>query len=118
MQDLVSALEALIPPGHSRAARRQAITDLVTYAQVHFDFEESLMDHYELTKADQHKARHKELLTTVSTFVASFETGKAKITPELITYLRTWLKEHILNNDAHLAQELLAKGVKSALECP
>jgi hemerythrin len=113
--ELVDALEWTMTSSAGRPIQKNALTDLVRYVKVHYAFEESLMATYEVAGADVHKQAHEKMLTWVGGFAEKFDRGSATLTPALIQELRHWLEVHITTNDAPMAKELLAKGVRSAV---
>lgn len=113
--ELVDALEWTVTSRSSRALQQHALTDLTRYVRVHFAFEQSLMDTYDIANADQHRTAHQKMLTWVSDVAAQFAKGSLTITPSLIGEIRHWLEVHIATHDVPMARELLAKGVRSAM---
>jgi len=47
----------------------------------------------------------------VLAFKKQFDTGKASVTPELMTFLQDWLTNHILTVDQKYGEFLNSKGV-------
>ncbi len=74
------------------------LQQLVDYTISHFAFEEELMEEcgYPFVKA--HKLVHKLFVKKVASYVARFEQGE-DITYELLITLKTWLVNHIKNDD-------------------
>ena len=74
------------------------LIQLVDYTVSHFAFEEELMEEcgYPFTKA--HKLVHKLFIRKVGSYVERFEQGE-DITKELLITLKTWLVNHIKNDD-------------------
>ncbi|HET9657683.1 MAG TPA: bacteriohemerythrin [Kineosporiaceae bacterium] len=99
----------------SRADQAKALGELVTYVRVHFSFEESLMDGYQIASAAKHKANHKAFLTQVTGFATKFKAGTANVDDSLLVMMHTWLMDHITHDDTELAKALNEKGVQSAV---
>ncbi len=72
----------------------EILIELRDYTVYHFDHEEAL---YTLT--DEHKAKHKEFIETVTAFEAKHKKGLPVVQYEMMTYLRTWLINHIKGTD-------------------
>ncbi len=74
------------------------LQQLVDYTVSHFAFEEELMEEcgYPFKKA--HKLVHNLFVRKVASFVSRFENGE-DITSELLITLKTWLVNHIKNDD-------------------
>jgi hemerythrin len=112
--ELVNSLDDAMRAGKSREVLGGVLDELIKYTQFHFAFEEKLMDQYNISTTGAHKAEHQQLISDVATFQTKFEAGSASVSTELMSFLRTWLSDHILKTDKALAKELLAKGAKSA----
>jgi hemerythrin-like metal-binding protein len=87
------------------------LNQLVAYTVKHFAHEEQLFASTSYPDQAAHRAEHATLKTQVSDFVAKFEAGKATVTAELMTFLRTWLTNHIMGSDKRYAPHFKAKGV-------
>lgn len=112
--DLVNELDEAMRAGRGQDVADMVLDDLIHYTIHHFAFEEKLMDQYAIATAPAHKTEHKKLVADVNTFKARFDKASAAVTTELMTFLRSWLSDHILKTDKALAKELLAKGATSA----
>jgi len=112
--ELVNQLDDALRAGRGRDVMGQVLDDLIQYTGYHFAFEERLMDQYGINSSAAHKAEHRKLIEDVSGFKTAFDAGSAVVSTELMSFLRTWLSDHILKTDKALAKELLAKGARSA----
>lgn len=72
---------------------------LTDYTVFHFKFEEDAFDKYGYAEVEQHKAKHKKLVTQIMDFKADLNAGRAGISMDLMLFLTKWLKEHILSED-------------------
>jgi len=111
--ELVNSLDDAMRAGKGRDVLGGVLDELIKYTQFHFAFEEKLMDKYAISTTVAHKAEHQKLIAEVGAFQTKFEAGSASVSTELMSFLRTWLSDHILKTDKALAKELLAKGAKS-----
>jgi hemerythrin-like metal-binding protein len=112
--ELVNQLSDAMQNGKGRGVVNSVLSELVRYTVSHFAFEERLMDRYQISTSAAHKAEHKKLVTDVTALQAKLDAGSLSVTVELMSFLHTWLKTHILETDKALAAELNAKGAKSA----
>ncbi|MEJ1298161.1 MAG: bacteriohemerythrin [Candidatus Sedimenticola sp. (ex Thyasira tokunagai)] len=83
----------------SREEVGEVLDQLVDYTLSHFTFEEELMDESGYRFVNAHKKVHKLFVRRVSDYVERFKTGE-DITDELLTSLKTWLVNHIKNDDS------------------
>lgn len=112
--ELVNQLDDAMRAGKGRDVVGTVLSELVNYTVFHFSFEEKLMDQYGISSTAAHKAEHKKLMADVAAFKAKFDVGSASVTTELMSFLRSWLSNHILKTDRALAKELRSKGAQSA----
>lgn len=112
--ELVNQLEESLGGGRSHETVAQVLRDLIRYTQLHFAYEEKLMERYNITESDQHRAQHTRLTDDVVAFQKRFEAGEAGLETELLDFLGAWLRGHILGADRELAAKLIAAGADSA----
>lgn len=113
--ELLDIVEDTMTFGQSRPAQAAALGELTACVKVHHAFEESLMDAYHLSGSAAHKAAHQAFLKQITDFCTRFDAGDANLTPDFIAGLRSRLAEHTAGEDAGLAAQLKAKGVRSAV---
>lgn len=112
--DLVNTLDDAMRAGRGQAVVGPVLDELIHYTVHHFGFEEQLMDTYQISSADSHKAEHHKLVAEVSEFRTKLHTGDLALA-DLMALLRVWLTDHILKTDRALVTELHAKGATSAV---
>ncbi len=112
--DLINALDDGVRSGHSRDVLADVLTELARYTQLHFAFEEKLMELYGLSDTEEHRAEHARLSADVMSFKRQFDDGEVDLSADLLHYLRDWLNFHILQTARALAQALRANGAVSA----
>jgi hemerythrin len=71
-----------------------AMERLVTCIVEHFAHEERLMRASRYSSLRWHKQRHDAARLRVEQFVARIEQGDGKAAPELVAYLKSWLRHH------------------------
>jgi hemerythrin-like metal-binding protein len=92
--------------------------NLLSYALYHFDTEEQLMQEYNYAAEDAsgiHLKQHREFSTTVVAIRDGIKAGKLISREELLSFLNTWLINHILNTDIKLAAHILARRASKLL---
>lgn len=112
--ELVNLLDAGVAAGHQRETIAEVLRELVRYTQLHFAFEEKLMERYGIVESDQHRDQHQRLTDDVVAYVHRFEAGEEGLEAELLDFLGAWLRGHILGADRELAARLIAAGADSA----
>ena len=69
------------------------------YAQLHFQDEEQIMASAGYPKLDQHHTIHESLIDTIFQLHQSFVDGNLHLELETMRFVRSWLPEHILENN-------------------
>ncbi|MBS1209071.1 MAG: hemerythrin-like metal-binding protein [Proteobacteria bacterium] len=124
--DLLNNLHQAIHERHGTEVSRQILDDLAEYTRVHFAVEESLMRISSYPDFDNHKKIHTALIQQVIELQAKLDSGTAKISFELLHFLKQWLMHHIVESDKlfgkHFAQVGLATAwspqIKTAMSQP
>lgn len=81
-----------------RAEVSEVLTQLIDYTLSHFTFEESLMEEAGYPFIRAHMRVHQLFVKRVNQYVQRFEAGE-EITDELLHTLKSWLINHIRNDD-------------------
>ena len=95
----------------TRGAKTEVIENFISrlrvYSLAHFKSEEEFMLKHKYPDLLTHKIIHKEFINKIDEF--SNKVGKEFIGKELITFLVTWLIDHILKEDKKYADFILKK---------
>jgi hemerythrin len=97
--DLYNQLVNAFYEGTGQQQIYQVVTDLVTYTQHHFRDEERLMAKGGYPELKGHRQQHQELIQQVSSFVADIDESAPVLTYEVLSFVKCWLLEHILEQD-------------------
>ncbi len=108
---LVNELNDAVAVGSERAANIAILERLAAYAQVHFDAEERLMENAGFPGLTDHKAQHHIARSTVHHFRNDYLEGRVVLNAELLSFLKTWLTEHILGSDLQYVGFFKARGI-------
>lgn len=109
--DLLNELHFAISDHRGSAECRGILDRLAEYTRVHFAVEESLMRILEYPDFDNHKHEHEALLGQVVDLIQKLDSGKAKISFELLHFLKAWLTKHILGSDKQYGDYFRARGI-------
>jgi hemerythrin-like metal-binding protein len=82
------------------------------YVQSHFYHEEELMKKYEYPDFKIHKQQHDTFIQKVTELETKLNKGIAVISFEITSFLKDWIKNHILTTDKLYSKFLNEKGVK------
>ena len=108
---LVTELHTAMASGHGKDVAKDVLDRLVDYTVHHFAAEERLMDRHQYPGYLAHKGEHKALTDKVLAFKKEFEAGTSNITPQLMTFLQQWLKNHIESVDQKYSAFMNEHGV-------
>jgi hemerythrin len=110
---LVNEMHRAIHEHHGSETARQILDRLGDYTRIHFAVEESLMRIFDYPGYDEHKKQHEELIGQFRQYQAKVQSGTAKISFELLHFLKLWLAQHILESDKEYAPHMLKLGAKA-----
>ncbi len=105
--DIVNDLFDALTRGAKTEVIEYFISRLKVYSLAHFKSEEEFMMKHRYPDLLSHKIIHKKFIDKVDEF--SVKIGKESIGKELITFLVTWLIDHILKEDKKYADFILKK---------
>ncbi len=88
------------------------LNELKQYTIIHFSVEESLFRLFDYPHADAHQKQHERLKEEVISVHNKFKNGAA-VTIELMSFLRRWIKNHIMMEDKKYSPFFLERGLKS-----
>jgi hemerythrin len=109
--DVVNGLERALRVGEGNAAIDQILDRLMTYAGLHFAAEESLMERHEFPGLSTHRIQHEMFRNKMMAFLEKHRAAKPGVSVELLLFLQTWLKTHVLKTDKQYSAFLNARGV-------
>lgn len=112
-QELVNILNRLFVAVSKREGDKAiaGILDALTsYTQTHFALEERLMRQAKYKDLEPHIAEHKKLLEQLDQLAKKHMVEEKTIYFEMLTFLKTWLKEHIQGVDTKYSTALQEVG--------
>lgn len=78
----------------------EILSELISYAHYHFDAEETWMGTVCYPLLAEHLIEHDGFRGKMQVLQSDFLKNKASVSPEVLKYLRRWLRQHILETDA------------------
>jgi len=96
---LLNQLHTAIMEHHGSEASRRVLDELAEYTRTHFSVEESLMRVSNYPDFERHKQNHEDLIGQVTALQDKLDSGEARITFELLHFLKVWLINHINEAD-------------------
>lgn len=109
---LYDAMEQRCP----KFAMQGVVCDLVTYTEIHFAFEERLMQRLDFPDRESHRNEHWTMTNEVRKFEEALTNGRLCVSLELMDFLKGWLLNHVMHADwqlarhAHGSQDMVGPG--------
>jgi hemerythrin len=82
------------------------------YVQTHFNYEEELMKRYNYSHYNVHKKQHDSFVQKVMELENKLKKGITVVSFEITSFLKDWIKNHILTIDIQYSKFLNERGVK------
>lgn len=89
------------------------LSQLIAYAEMHFQHEETIMHDAEYPKLAEHQKIHEAMVETIFNLRQLFEEQHSHLETNTMKFVKTWLLEHIIQND-YLFRDFLARRKKPA----
>jgi hemerythrin-like metal-binding protein len=109
---ILNNLYEAMSKGQANQVLGKLLAELVDYTIVHFAHEERLFKQHGYVEASAHKMEHDALTAQVKKLQGDFASGRISLSMEVGTFLKDWLKNHILKTDKKYVAFLVSKGVK------
>lgn len=99
-------IEDAFRQGSSWTDTHYLILDLIEFAKFHFEFEEALMRIFAAPTAEVHAGEHRQFFVMLQQ-IEQHSLNKAA-EGEMVEFLRSWLKNHIMGSDRKYATWILS----------
>ncbi len=107
MLAMMNEVHIVSAQGHSNQSISQALEVLISYTEIHFEWEETFFDGYKYPKSQEHKNHHASLIEELRNHQKNIAVGDRKAIDNELSYLNDWLIEHIKHGDCDYANYLL-----------
>lgn len=107
--DLINSLYDAMRTGQGKTKLQEVLDELINYTDYHFKTEEKLFDTYHYPHKLEHRKHHDSLRSQVIDFNTKFHDGRSTISLELLSFLKDWVKSHILDEDLKYSEFLQSK---------
>jgi len=106
-----SELVAAMKIGQGKERMAPVLTRLIQYTEVHFAYEERLLQLHGYPGLAAHKKLHDDLTRQVRQFQKEFESGQVAISIRMLSFLDDWLRIHIGETDQGYVGLLTSRAV-------
>lgn len=109
---MINGLHKAMRDRASDTVMKRLVEELKNYTVDHFSTEEKLFDRYGYPHTPEHKELHKKFVNQVLEFESALISGKAKVTMDVMKFLKDWLVQHIQGEDRKYTSFLNKHGVR------
>ncbi len=85
--------------GRKQQTIAKVLNQLIVYAEMHFRHEETIMRDAGFPLLDEHMALHEALIDTIFALQKAYEEGGLRLEMDTMKFVKSWLLDHILQND-------------------
>lgn len=109
---IINDLDESISKGVTKKELCELLGGLSRYTIKHFSLEEELFDQYEFRDSQHHKASHKGFVSQLKTMIDKYYGDDiVEMDSDILSFLKSWLINHIMVSDMKYATYLNSKGV-------
>ncbi|MFW5497634.1 MULTISPECIES: bacteriohemerythrin [unclassified Maridesulfovibrio] len=109
---MINGLHKAMRDRASDTVMKKLVEELKNYTVDHFSTEEKLFDRFGYPQTPAHKELHEKFVNQVLEFESALLSGKAKVTMDVMHFLKDWLIEHIQGEDRKYTSFLNSRGVR------
>ncbi len=110
--EMINSLSDAMKSGIGKDVIGKIINDLADYAEYHFETEEKYFAKYNYPQAEEHIKEHTDFVKKVLDFKTQFDSGRLSLSVQVINFLSTWLRGHIMGVDKQYSAFLNEKGLR------
>jgi methyl-accepting chemotaxis protein len=88
---------------------QSVLDELVIYTKEHFEREERIMAALPSESLTPHLAAHRGFIKRIENFSADLRSGRVTVSMNVLSFLKDWLAEHIIETDSKMVKSLPKK---------
>lgn len=109
--DIINLLFTAMSKGEGRQVISDLVKELQSYTIYHFNREETFFRITNYPNAASHLEQHKIFVNKVKEYKEKVDKGNNNFSPEMLTYLKDWLLNHILVTDKAYSDHFTKHGI-------
>ena len=109
--EMANNLHNSLKAGQANNIMRPLLASLVEYTKTHFSAEEKWMEKYNYPELIQHKQEHQTFVSEIKNFINKYKQKTPLLAREILLYLGSWIRKHIIENDKKFGKFLENKNV-------
>lgn len=110
--ELLNNLHDAMKAGKAKDQMSGYVKELINYSVTHFNLEEKYMKQYNFPGYLLHKKEHDDFASKVLEFQKKVESGENLVSIDVLTYIKSWLVDHMLGSDRKYIPTFLKNGLK------
>ncbi|MGD0801818.1 MAG: bacteriohemerythrin [Terracidiphilus sp.] len=110
--EMLNELHAAMLKGQAQSVAGSLLPKLVSGANKHFSTEEQLMESTKYPGLAEQRAEHRALIGKAEEYVVRFKKGDNAMYLELLSFLRDWLSNHMVQVDQKYTTWMNEHGVR------
>ncbi len=110
--DMLNKIHENMSKGKGKEAAGQIFLELIDYTKYHFTTEEKFFKQYNYPLAQKHIQEHEALRQKAMELQKQYEKNQLVISMELLNFLKSWITNHIVQNEIAFGTFLKEKGLK------
>jgi|WetSurMetagenome_2_1015567.scaffolds.fasta_scaffold55709_3 hemerythrin len=110
--NMINELHDAMLLGKGKDLLGKIVNGLIDYAQLHFTTEEKYFDQFKYPDKGPHKKEHSDFTLKIAEFKTGFDSGKLGLSINVMDFLSSWLRNHIMVVDKKYGPFLNEKGLK------
>lgn len=111
--DILNQLFVVVSRPEPDAVVIETLDALLNFTKTHFALEEQLMQQANYSDLEAHKAEHRKLIDRLNQFRQKLEHKDEHLYFEILGFVKTWLKGHILDVDKKYSPAMQKAGISS-----
>jgi hemerythrin len=108
---LINSLHEAMMAGKGAQVIQKVVKDLADYTQFHFSAEEKLLEQAHYPDLGAHRAQHRAFVKKVGQFEQDLKATTTGQAIAVVTFLKDWLTNHIMQADRQYSAHMNAKGI-------
>jgi len=109
--DSINRLHQAMLEQKGKDLQKEIIGEMCDYAASHFALEERYMERFNYAASEEHRREHALFTQEAAELKARADRGGLILTVEILSFLRDWLKNHILGTDMKYVEHFRQHGL-------